>query len=309
MKSGNLKGSLILLLTAFIWGIAFVAQSSGAEHVPPFFFNSFRSLFAAVVLFLFFKLFFGKKETFFPTGKKERRSYYKIALLCGVIFTLAANLQQAGFRFYPEGAAKEARAGFLTALYVVIVPILSIALGKKLHPVLLLSVAVTTGGIYLLCLSGGIRGVYLGDIFMFLCAIAFSAQIMMIDHYVGITGGIRISIMQFLVAGVLSLILGLCFEKVGFRDILAAAPQILYLGILSSAVGYTLQSVGQKYAEPAVASLCMSMESVFSALAGWLIAGNALSGREILGCTLVFAAILIAQLPELLQNKKERRKE
>ena len=308
MKSNNVKGSLLLLLTAFIWGIAFVAQSAGAAHVPPFFFNSFRSLFGAAVLFLFFKISFGKNETFLPTDKKERRSYYKIALFCGGVFTVATNLQQAGFRFYPDGAASEARAGFLTALYVVIVPILSVIFGRKLHPILLLSVAVTVGGIYLLCLSGGIHGIYLGDVFMFLCAIAFSTHIMVIDRFVGITGGIRLSVMQFLVAGVLSLILGFCFEKVSFENILAAAPQILYLGILSSAVGYTLQSVGQKYAEPAVASLCMSMESVFAALAGWVIAGNALSVREIIGCALVFAAILIAQLPELLQNKKERRK-
>ena len=305
MKGNNVKGSLLLLLTAFIWGIAFVAQSDGAAHVPPFFFNSFRSLFAAVVLFLFFKISFRNKQTFFPEEKKDRHSYYKIALLCGAVFTVATNLQQAGFGFYPPGAASEARAGFLTALYVVIVPILSVVFGKKLHPVLLLSVAVTVGGIYLLCLSGGFHGVYLGDVFMFLCAIAFSTHIMVIDRFVGITGGIRLSVMQFFVAGIFSLILGFLFESVSLADIAAAAPQILYLGIVSSAVGYTLQSVGQKYAEPAVASLCMSMESVFAALAGWMIAGNALSVREIIGCALVFAAILIAQLPELLQNKKE----
>ena len=307
MKNGNLKGSLILILTALIWGVAFVAQNDGAQLVPPFLFNSLRSFLAAAVLSLFFIITNRKRTPFFPKDKAGRLLYLKIALLCGSLFTVATNLQQAGFTLYPEGVASEARAGFLTALYVVIVPILSIAFGKKLHPVLFISVAVTISGIYLLCFSGGIRGVYIGDFLMILCAIGFSAQIMAIDRYVGITGGIRLSVMQFLVAGIFSLILSLIFETVSFENILAAAPQILYLGIVSSAIAYTLQTVGQKYAEPAIASLCMSLESVFAALAGWLISGNALTPREIIGCAIVFAAILLAQMPEILQNIHERR--
>ena len=162
------------------------------------------------------------------------------------------------------------------------------------------------GGIYLLCLSGGIDAIYLGDVLIFLCAISFSWHIIAIDHYVDTVGGVRLSMLQFLVCGILSSLLSLCFEgqDVVFSNLLSAAPQLLYLGLGSTGIAYTLQIIGQKYAEPTVASITMSLESVFAALGGWLISGNRLSLRELGGCTLVFVAIVLAQLPPKKRTTK-----
>ena len=162
-------------------------------------------------------------------------------------------------------------------------------------------------GFYLLCLSGGLGGIYLGDLLIFISAVSFSLHILSIDKFVGITGGIKLSIMQFTVVGVLYSVLALIFEHPQISNILAAVPQILYLGIMSSGVAYTLQIVGQKYAEPSVASLSMSLESVFAALGGWIISGNALSLKEFCGCALVFAAIIVAQLPDMIVSKKKKK--
>ena len=157
-----------------------------------------------------------------------------------------------------------------------------------------------------MCLSGGIGGIYIGDLLIFICAVSFSLHILSIDKFVGVTGGVKLSVMQFTVVGVLSSVLALIFERPELSNILSAAPQILYLGIMSSGVAYTLQIVGQKYAEPSVASLSMSLESVFAALGGWVISGNTLSARELYGCALVFAAIIAAQLPEMMASRKKQ---
>jgi len=176
---------------------------------------------------------------------------------------------------------------------------------KKLHLSVILGVIIAMIGVYMLCFAEGIGGIYFADALVFLCAISFALHIMAVDRFVKWTGGVKLSIMQFLVAGTISLILGLVFEGASIQpsNILAAAPQILYLGIMSSGVAYTLQVVGQKYAEPAVASISMSLESVFAALGGWLISGNSLTGKELLGCGLVFAAIITAQFSDLAPKK------
>ena len=223
------------------------------------------------------------------------------------MLAISVNLQQFGLAAYPNGAAAEARGGFITALYVVLVPVISFFTGKKTSPVIWLSVLVALSGFYLLCLSGGVGGIYLGDLLIFICAVSFSLHILSIDKFVGITGGVKLSVMQFTVVGVLSSVLALIFERPELSNILSAAPQILYLGIMSSGVAYTLQIVGQKYAEPSVASLSMSLESVFAALGGWIISGNSLSVKEFCGCALVFAAIITAQLPEMIASKKKQK--
>lgn len=301
MKTNNLKGSLILILAALIWGLAFVAQSGAADLVPPFTFNALRSIIGAIVLYVFW-IFTGKRETktFFPKEKSKRKGFYIAALICGICLAISVNFQQFGIAFYPRGVASEARAGFLTALYVILVPVFSVFFRKRVPFAVWLGVFIAVIGIYLLCLSGGLSGIYLGDILVFLCAISFSAHIMSVDKFVGLTGGVRLSIMQFTVTAIISAVLALIFEhnEISFSNILAAAPQILYLGVMSSGVAYTLQIVGQKYAEPSVASISMSLESVFAALGGWIISGNTLSARELLGCALVFAAIIVAQLPQ-----------
>jgi len=304
MKLNNLKGSLILITAAFIWGMAFVAQSSAADSVPPFIINALRSFIAAIVLYLF-NLAINHKETihFFPEEKNSKKKFYIAGLICGICLTISANLQQFGIAAYPDGAASEARSAFLTALYVILVPIFSLFAKKKLTLPVWIGIAVALVGIYMLCFSGGINGIYLGDILVFCCAISFALHIMAVDKYVGITGGIKLSIMQFTVVGILSLILSFIFEfkDINMSNIISAACPILYLGIMSSGVAYTLQIVGQKYAEPAVASISMSLESVFGALGGCLM-GKALATREIIGCALVFVAIIVAQIQP--SNKK-----
>ena len=300
----NVKGSAILCLAALIWGLAFVAQSQAADSVPPFIFNCLRSLIGA--LFLFGLLCLGKIRTgnpIFPTDAPRRRDMLIGGALCGVFLAISVNLQQFGLALYPAGAASEARAGFLTALYVVIVPIISVFVGKKIKAPMWIAVAVATVGIYLLSLSGGLDSIYFGDVLVFCCAISFSLHILVVDRYGDPVGGILLSMMQFLVCGVISGILSLCFESVDWANVLAATPQILYLGIMSSGIAYTLQIYGQKFAEPAVASITMSLESVFAALGGWLISGNTLTLPEFCGCALVFAAILVAQIPQFFEKK------
>lgn len=304
-QHNNLKGSLILGFAALLWGLAFVAQSSAADRVPSFIFNSLRSFIGAA--FLFVLLYIVKKragEPIFPKDTPSRKTALSGGILCGVLLTVSVNLQQFGLAFYPDGVASEARGGFLTALYVILVPIFSLFFGKRIKLPILAAVAIATVGIYLLCLSGGFEGIYLGDLLIFLCAVSFSFHIMAIDRYADPVGGILLSMLQFLVCGILSGLLSLCTEEIIWSNILSAAPQILYLGIVSSGIAYTLQIIGQKYAEPAVASLSMSLESVFAALGGWLISGNRLSPREFLGCALVFLAIVLAQLPAFLHKKQ-----
>lgn len=305
INNKNLKGSLILITAAFIWGIAFVAQSGAASLVPPFTFNALRSAISAAVLYVFW-LFTGKRksETFFPEKTEKRKKYFSAAAICGICLSISVNFQQFGIAAYPKDVSSEARAGFITALYVILVPIFSLFLKKRVSPLVLAGVGISVIGIYLLCFSEGISGLYLGDVLIFLCAISFATHIIFVDNYVGITGGVKLSIMQFTVTAVFSSVLALVFEieQIEFQNILSAAPQILYLGIMSSGVAYTLQIVGQKYAEPTVASVSMSLESVFAALGGWIISGNALTVREIFGCLLVFLAIVVAQLPSKTSN-------
>ena len=294
----NLKGSLILCIASLIWGLAFVAQSSAADKVPPFLFNSLRSFIGSLFLFLLLLIRGAwSKKSPFPKGRDGIKTALLGGLLCGTFLTVAANFQQFGIAYYPDGVASEARAGFLTALYVILVPLFSIVIGKRPNVGLLIAVGVATVGVYLLCLSDGLGSIYLGDLFLFCCAIAFAFHIFAVNRFVARVDGILLSALQFLVCGILSAVLSLIFEDASLQNVLAAAPQILYLGIASSGIAYTLQIIGQKFAEPTVASLTMSLESVFAALGGWLIVGNALSGRELLGCALVFVAIVLAQIP------------
>lgn len=306
MKTKNLKGTLILGLASLIWGMAFVAQNMISDTIPSFTVNASRSFIAAIFLFIFWKITtFKSKESFFPKEKKLRKKYYISGLVCGTCLTIASNLQQFGIALYPKSAPIEAHAGFLTALYVILVPLFSVFLRKKVGFLVGVGGIIATAGIYLLCFSGGMGGFYTGDIVLFACAIAFSFHILSVDKFVRFTGGVKLSIMQFLVVGVLSLIGSLIFDlkTVTLHNLLDGALPILYLGIMSSGVAYTLQIVGQKYAQPAVASITMSFESVFAVLGGVLFSSSKLSLHEILGCVVMFIAIIVAQIPELLQSK------
>ena len=300
----NVKGSAILALAALIWGLAFVAQAQAADLVPPFAFNSLRCFIGALALFAVLGIKSIKTKTStFPTEKAKIKEMLLGGILCGIFLTVSVNFQQFGLSVYPDGSASEARAGFITALYVVLVPVVSMLFGKKSNLSIWCAVAVATCGIYLLSLSEGLHNIYLGDILMLGCALTFTFHILVIDRYGEPVGGMLLSALQFLVGGILSGILALCFETVVWESVIAAAPQLLYMGIMSSGVAYTLQIYGQRYAEPPVASLTMSLESVFAALGGWIISGNTLTPREFGGCALVFTAIILAQLPQFFGKK------
>lgn len=299
MKYGNLKGSLILITAAIVWGLAFTAQSLAGESVPPFTVNALRSFISAVVLYGFYRLRArGVTKRFLPYEPEKRKFCLAGGIVCGLCLAVSVNFQQFGIAAYPSGAAAEARSGFITALYVIMVPLFSAFAGRKIRLPVWIGAVIAIAGFYLLCFSGGMLGIYLGDALVLLCALGFTFHIMAVDKYVEAVGGIRLSVLQFAVCGTASSVLALLFERntVSLDGIISAALPIIYLGVISSGLGYTLQIIGQKYAEPSVASVSMSLESVFAALGGWLISGNALSLREIAGCALVFAANITAQL-------------
>lgn len=313
MKYNNLKGSLILGAAAFIWGIAFVAQNSVSDSVPAFLVNCLRSFISSAFLFVIILLRnSNKKEPILFADKADMKLALRGGTACGLLLAVSVNFQQLGIALYPEGAAVEAHSGFITALYVIIVPIITCITGKKISAKVWCAVGIALIGFYFLCFSSGADGLYPGDLPVFCCAITFSFHIIAVNAFVEKIGGLRLSMLQFLVCGAVSGILSLIFEReIQLSDILSAAIPIIYLGIVSSGIGYTLQIIGQRYAEPTVASLAMSMESVFAALGGWFV-GNvlgiggkrSLSVSELAGCILVFTAIILAQLPTLRKQRK-----
>lgn len=292
MKKLSIKSMILLVLTALIWGMAFVAQSVGMNYIGPFTFNCIRSIMGGLVLIPCI-LFFDKREK--GKAKQEKKEDTKTLLIggicCGLALCIASNLQQIGIKYTTVG-----KAGFITALYIVLVPIFGIFLRKKVSGRVWLSVAISVVGLYLLCITDEFR-IGKGDFFVLLCALVFTIHILVIDYFSPKVNGIKLSCIQFLVAGILSGVPMLISEKPSISTILAAWAPLLYAGIMSCGVGYTLQIVAQKDADPTIASLILSLESVFSVLAGWLILGQTLAGKEIVGCVLMFAAIILAQLP------------
>lgn len=291
MKNLQLRNSLLLLLTATIWGVAFVAQSVGMDYVQPFTFNGIRSIIGGLVLIPCIFLLNRLKSPSEPIRKSSSRPLLTGGVLCGLCLFAASSFQQFGIKYTTVG-----KAGFITACYIVIVPILGLFLKKKCSPLIWVSVLLALVGLYFLCMSGSIS-LGLGDLLVLIGAFLFSIHILVIDHYSPLADGVQLSCIQFFVCGVLSLICMFLFETPDPSMILMAWLPILYAGILSCGVAYTLQVVGQKNMNPTVASLILSMESCISVLAGWLILGQALSSRELLGCVLMFAAIILAQIP------------
>ncbi len=285
---------LLLLLTATIWGSAFVAQSVGMEHVGPFAFTFSRSIIGGIVL-LPCILFLGKWKKGFAT-KEE----WIGGICCGIALCVASNFQQVGMQYTTVG-----KAGFITALYVVLVPIFGIFLKKRVSLLIWGCVAVSVAGLYLLCIPEGAFVLAFGDLLVLICAVLFSVHILVIDHFSPKGDGVVISCIQFFTCGILSGIPMLFFENPSIGNVLDAKWAILYAGVLSSGVAYTLQVVAQKNVNPTVASLILCLESVVAVLAGWVMLGEEMSSREIWGCVLMFAAIVVAQLP-VPEKKKER---
>ena len=301
----KIKGSLCLLLAAAIWGFAFVAQSSAADRVEPFTFNCLRSWIATVAL-LGFLLVRGRlrRESLLPAAKADRRHLLMGGIACGVVMFVAAGFQQSGITAYPDAVASSGRSGFITALYVVMVPVVGIFFRKKVHWMVWVGVALSVAGMYFLCFNGGIGGLYLGDVLVFCCALAFTAHILTVDHFIARTDGVMLSCIQFFVTGALSCVMMVLTESPDWSVIPQAWFPLLFAGVMSSGVAYTLQIIGQKDTDPAVASLLMSLESVFAGLGGWLLLQERLSVPELVGCGLVFAAVVLAQMPEFFRPKK-----
>ncbi len=309
MKNRQLGKSVLLVLTAFIWGIAFVAQSEGGNAVGPFSFNGVRSLIGGavllpVILFLDKRKLTGRR----PVTKADRKRLLAGGISCGVILFLASSLQQLGI-FFGTSAGK---AGFLTACYILLVPVLGLFFKKKCGLRVWAGMAVTVVGLYLLCVSESLR-LQRSDLLLLACSLLFAVHILVIDHFSPLVDGVRMSCIQFFVCGILSLIPMFLLEirpSGGMEARLAAFADpaawitILYAGIFSCGVAYTLQIIGQDGVNPTVASLLLSLESVFSVLADWLILQRSLEARELFGCALIFSAIVLVQLPQKTTDKK-----
>lgn len=297
-----LRQSLLLLLTATIWGVAFVSQSVGMDYVGPFTFNAARSLIGAAVLvsciFLLQKL--QRREQGREVHRKEdRKTLLTGGICCGVILAVASSFQQFGLQYTTVG-----KAGFITAMYIILVPLFGIFLKKRVGLRIGISVVVAVAGLYLLCMTESLR-LEAGDVLVLICAVVFSFHIMVIDHFSPLVDGVKMSCIQFLVCGILCSIGMFVFEEPSLSMLFAAWKPILYAGVMSCGVAYTLQIIGQKGMNPTVASLIMSLESVISVLAGFVLLGEVLSGRELAGCVLMFAAIVLAQLPDRKQTAQE----
>ena len=286
-----MKNNILLVLTALIWGCAFVAQSVGMDYVGPFTFNMARFLIGAIVLLPVIWFMDRQRKTGAEKGAGQKTLIVG-GICCGIALAVASTLQQWGILFTTVG-----KAGFITAMYIVIVPLLGIFIGKKVRPLIIGCVAIAVVGFYFLCMTESLR-LGLGDFLVLLCAIAFSIHILVIDHFSPKVDGVKMSAIQFLTAAIISAVPTLLWEQPVFTEILQAWQPVLYAGVMSCGVAYTLQIIAQKNADPTVASLLLSLESVFSVLAGWVLLGQGLSLKEMFGCVLIFCAIILAQLPE-----------
>lgn len=286
MQTKQIWNSFLLFLTAAIWGTSFVAQSVGMEYVGAFTFSAARSLLGGMALVPVILLMDRKRE-------KDRKTLFKGGIACGILMCLALNFQQVGIRY-----TTVAKAGFITAFYIVIVPCLGmIFLKKRYGSRVWVSVVLALAGLYLLCITDGF-GIGKGDGYVLICSFLFSLHILVIDHYSPLVSGVKMSCIQFFVCGILSAILAVILENPSPALILKGGESILYAGILSCGVAYTLQIVGQKHVNPTAASLILSLESCISVIAGWLILGQTLTLREGIGCILMFAAVILSQIPE-----------
>lgn len=294
MDKKRVRSNILLVLTALIWGMAFVAQDMGMDYVGPFTFNAVRSFVGGIVLIpVIYILRRGHYVEVPKVGKAKKKSLVVLGgICCGIALFLGSSLQQIGIMYTSVG-----KAGFITALYILLVPIFGLFFRKKVGLKIWGSVVVALVGMYLLCVTEGVS-VNKGDILVFLCAIAFSGHILVIDYFSPYVDGVLMSCIQFFTCGVLSAVVMIFREQVEIANIIAAWKPILYAGVMSCGVAYTLQIVAQKNTNPVVASLILSLESVFACLFGWIMLGQVLSPKELGGCTLVFIAIIVAQLPD-----------
>lgn len=300
MKLKNIKGSIILLITAVIWGTSFVAQSEGMKYIEPFTYNSIRTLIGGLVLvpvIFVFKLFARKAPDYQRVNVKIT---VIVGVCCGFALCIASSLQQFGIVYTTAG-----KSGFITALYVIIVPLLELILGRKQGKKIWLCVFLAIVGFYLLCINGDFS-INFGDALTLICAVFFACHIIVIDRFLERgADGMVMACLQFFTAGLIMTVGMFLFETPRIDRILTAGNTILYAGVMSCGVAYTMQIIGQRFTAPTIATLIMSLESVFAVLSGWLILGEQLSFKELSGCCLVFAAVIIAQVNLPVRNNKK----
>lgn len=295
MKKIAFTSSLLLFLAAGIWGFAFVAQSLGMNYMGPLIFNGTRFFLGGIVLLPV--VFMRQRKRGKERGKLLFSFTLKGGVCCGLALCAASIFQQIGIKYTTVG-----KAGFITTLYIVIVPVLGLFLHKKVRGRVWIAAAVAVCGLYMLCVGENFS-LGRGDIFTFICSVLFSVHILLIDHFAPKMDGVILSCIQFFTAGAICTVMGLFLEQPSWGQLLAGIWPLLYAGVMSCGVAYTLQVIAQKNVEPSVASLILSLESSVSLLGGWLILGQALSQKELFGCALVFSAVILVQLPE--KNPKE----
>jgi len=296
---GKPFGIALLICATFIWGGAFVAQSVGMRHMGALTFNAVRFLIGGVFVFAFV-LFFApvrEKNSLSASGRDSRR-LVQGGIACGVILFVSATFQQVGIYYTTVG-----KAGFITALYILFVPILSISLGRKVSSSVFVCVAIAMVGMYLLCINERLT-LGKGDIYVFVSAVTAAAHILLIGYFSPLTDSVKLACIQFFVCGVFSAIGAYIFEPIDLAAIVNGWAPLLYAGVLSCGVAYTFQAVGQKIIDPVVASLIFSLEAVFAVFSGWLVLGERLSAREISGCILIFIALVMAQSPRLFTRMR-----
>lgn len=298
----ELKASIMLFATAIIWGLAFVAQAAGMEHLGPLSFTASRCFVAVVFLYLTYK-FFMMKSASYREEKFDMKRTLVGGSICGLVFTIAINLQQVSLIY-----TTAAKASFLTALYIVFIPILGLFFGKKPSLKIIICIFLAMVGTYLLSIKGGLN-INMGDLIVILSALVFAIHILLLTKYSTNTNAVLVSLVQFAVCGVISLVGALVLEDISMEAILKSQVTILYVGILSSGVGFTIQLMALKDLDPVVASMICSLESVFGALFGWLILSQEMTEREIFGAIIIFLATIFAQVPieTYLEKRLERK--
>ena len=296
VKNKAWLGVLCLMITVVIWGSAFVAQYMGSESMPPIAFTATRSFIGAAAV-LPVALMTVRREKKAGVVRKPRALLFG-GMACGAALALASALQQAGV-----GSAGAGKAGFLTVLYVVLVPVFGLVLRHRIGWPIWVSVAVATVGTYLLSVSESFT-IEAGDLLLLGCAAVYAVQILLVDYFVGQANAVMLSVVQLTFAGIFSTVVSLIVEQASFAQVLTCVGPLLYVGVMSSGVAYTLQMVGQRFLPPALATLLMSLESVFAVLSGWILLNESLTPREWLGCGLVFAAVLFAQFSDALTKKR-----
>lgn len=292
------KGQICLLLAAIIWGSAFIFQKMGMDHIGPFTFGIFRFILGSLALLPVIWILDRVNDRKSAAGRMKitpwtDKTLAVGSLLCGTANFIAGSLQQIGIVYTTAG-----KAGFITSLDIVIVPIFMLFLRQKIARTTWFGIAIALVGVWLLCMTEDFT-IAKGDAYVMGCAVAYSFQILLIDHYAGRVDVLKLSFLQFFIAGALSIPAALMTETIVMQDIIACAVPILYVAFLEVSIAFTLQVVGQKYTSPAVAAIIMSLESVFAAVCGTLFLHETMSGRELAGCIIMFAAFIISQIPDM----------